>query len=154
MKKYISFLLAAVLLLCLCACGHSSADPDMNTVSGAVREAADSTDMTDTPDSYIENMINLPADSYSECYARISNVGININEFGVFKTDTPDDVEDALEAYLQFRKDTWMEEYLPQEYPKLEHAEIWRAGCYVMYIIADGATMDKAETAFKGCFEG
>lgn len=158
MKKSIALILVLITVLCLCAaCGDDTAkstDPGMDAVSTAVKNAADSEIMTDIPESYMQSMMKLSAENYSECYARISSVGININEYGVFKTDDPDAMKDLLHAYLEYREEIWMDEYLPEEHPKLQNAQVWVMGDYVMYAILDSETMDAAETAFKGCFEG
>lgn len=47
-----------------------------------------------------------------------------------------------------------MDEYLPQEKPKLDSAEVWVEGNYVMYAILGDAEREAAHTAFTGCFEG
>ena len=156
MKKYIALILAMLMALCLLsACGgHSDSDPGFEAVSNAVKNAADSDIMTDIPESYMESMMKLTADNYSECLVRISSVGTNIDEYGVFKTEDPSAMEDALNDYLAYRMDIWMDEYLPEELPKLQNAQVWAVGNYVMYVIADSDTIDAAEIAFKGCFEG
>ena len=156
MKKYIALILAMLMALCLLsACGgHNDSDPGFEAVSTAVKNAADSDIMTDIPESYMESMMKLTADNYSECLVRISSVGTSIDEYGVFKTKDPSAMEDALNDYLAYRMEIWMDEYLPQELPKLQNAQVWAVGNYVMYVISDSETIDAAEIAFKGCFEG
>ena len=160
MKKYVALVLAMLMALCLCAaCGNSGTavvdnDPGMDAVSAAVQTTADNENMTDIPESYLETMLKLTADDYTQCYTRISSVGTNIDEFGVFKTDDPASMKKALEKYLEYREMIWMDEYLPQEHPKLQNAQVWAEGNYVMYAILDTNTLNSTETAFKGCFEG
>lgn len=154
MKKSIALILALITVLCLCAACGDDTDPGMDAVSAAVKNAADSDIMTDIPESYMQSMMKLSAENYTEYFARISSVGININEYGVFKTDDPDAMKELLQAYLEYREEIWMDEYLPEEHPKLENAQVWVVGDYVMYAILDSETMDAAEIAFKGCFEG
>ena len=48
----------------------------------------------------------------------------------------------------------WLNEYLPEEKPKLEHAEVWSEGNYVMYAILDDDNREAVYKAFTGCFEG
>ena len=47
-----------------------------------------------------------------------------------------------------------MDEYLPEEKPKLANAEVWSEGNYVMYAILDDAEREAVYKAFTGCFEG
>ncbi|MDO4815579.1 MAG: DUF4358 domain-containing protein [Bacillota bacterium] len=159
MKKYIALILSLLTVLCLCAaCGHSgtavvSNDPGMDVISAAANGAVGNEDMQDIPDSYIQNTMKISADSYSECVAKISKVGTNIDEYGIFKTDDVEAMKAALEDYLEYREMIWMDEYLPTEHPKLQNAQVWVLGDYVMYAILDSDTISAAKTAFEGCFE-
>ncbi len=157
MKKYIALILALITLLCLCACGGkdaASADPGFEAVAAAVNGAADSEIMMDVPDTYLQSTMKIDPEAYSDCCVKKSKVGTNINEYGVFRTDDAEALQETLEAYVQALRDRWMDEYLPEEYPKLENAQVWVVGDYVMYEILDAEAADAAEIAFKGCFEG
>lgn len=159
MKKKITLILALVLMLCLlCACGSKEPevpDVDMDTVSIAVGSAFSNPDLTDIPDSYVETMLKLTSDQYAERFAKISAVGTNIDEYGIFKANDAEGVkvlEKALNDYLDYRMEIWMDEYLPEEYPKLQNATVAAAGNCVMYVIADGAVCDAAIANFDACF--
>jgi len=156
MKRTVTLILALILCLCLfTACGkNTNANVDMDTVAGAVNAVCDNENMQDIPASYMENTMKIPADAYTDCVAKISKVGTNINEYGVFKTEDTDALTALLEQYLAYREEIWMDEYLPEEHPKLENAQVRVIGDYVMYVILDDATLSSAETAFEGCFEG
>ena len=62
-------------------------------------------------------------------------------------------VKDAIEGYLKLRRDTWMKEYMPEEKPKLDKAEVKVYGIYVLYVIADDdvreAVYQEVETLLK-----
>lgn len=155
MKRTIALLLVLTAFLCLCACGSpGTGDPGMEKVSAAVAAAADNGNMQTIPDTYMQSLMNIDPSMYDEAVTGISKVGTCIDEYGVFKTSDPDALTDALNAYLEFREEIWMVEYLPEEHPKLQNAEVWTVGSYVMYAILDADTMSAAEIAFKGCFEG
>lgn len=155
MKRIIALLLVLTAILCLCACGSpGTGDPGMEKVSAAVTAVADNDNMQTIPDSYMQNMMQIDPSMYDEVTTGISKVGTCIDEYGVFKTSDPDALADALNAYLEYREEVWMIEYLPEEHPKLQNAEVWTVGSYVMYAILDADTMSAAEIAFKGCFEG
>ena len=72
-----------------------------------------------------------------------------VDEYGVFKAR---DAENAkalkaeVEAYLKNRLETWMDEYMPEEKPKVENAECRVFGNYVTYAILSES--DRA-AAFK-----
>lgn len=154
MKKTIAILLALTAFVCLCACGSAgAADPGMEKVSAAVAAVTNSENMQPIPDTYMQNMMQLDPSMYDEAAAEISKVGTCIDEYGVFRTSDPEALADALKAYLKFREEIWMVEYLPEEHPKLQNAKVWIEGSYVMYAILDADTMNAAESAFKGCFE-
>ena len=47
-----------------------------------------------------------------------------------------------------------MDEYLPDEKPKLDNAEVWTQGNYVMYAILGDSDRAAVKQAFQSCFEG
>ena len=159
MKKITLFLALALMLCLLCACGaeeNDVPDVDMDTLSIAVGSAFSNPDLTDIPDSYIETMMKLTDDQYTEHFAKISSVGTNIDEYGIFKANDAEGVkvlEKAINDYLAYRLEIWMDEYLPEELPKLQNATVTTTGNYVMYVIADGAVCDAAQAQFDACFE-
>ena len=136
MKKYIALLL--VLALCLgvfsaCGSGSETANPGFDTVVAAI-EGVVSTD----------GMAQMDAD------------GTSIDEFGVFKgadSAQAESLRTAVNDYLQLRLDAWMPEYLPEEFPKLQNAQLWTAGNYVFYAILSEDVKTAAGSAFEGCFE-
>ncbi|MGN1003020.1 MAG: DUF4358 domain-containing protein, partial [Oscillospiraceae bacterium] len=76
-------------------------------------------------------------------YAMLINAyGVNIDEFGIFKAGenmSAADIKAVVDSYLQLRLDSWMDEYMPEEKPKLTSAEVKVVGNYVMYcILSDG----------------
>ncbi len=103
--------------------------------------------MVEVPDNFVEfTHMMTPAD-YMERSVKINAQGVNIDEYGIFLAESPEqsqEIIDATEAYLQLRMDTWMVEYMPQEYPKLENAEYKVYGNYVVYLILDEEMKDDA----------
>ena len=87
----------------------------------------------------------------------ISAVGTNINEYGIFLAKNADQaatIKAALDKYLEYRESVWMDEYLPDEKPKLDNAVVWRQGNYVMYAILGDSDRAAVKHAFESCFEG
>lgn len=158
MKKLAIAILIVLSLCLLGACGGDEVkDPGMEAVSSAVFSSIDTENMAQIPDTYVENMMQIAPDSYVSRNTIISSVGTNINEYGIFQGKDEaqtDALKAALEEYLEYRQELWMDEYLPQEKPKLDSAEVWVEGNYVMYAILGDAEREAAHTAFTGCFEG
>lgn len=63
-------------------------------------------------------------------------------------------IKAALDKYLEYRESVWMDEYLPDEKPKLDNAVVWRQGNYVMYAILGDSDRAAVKQAFESCFEG
>lgn len=158
MKK-ISAVLLIVLSLCLLgACGGDDVkDPGMEAVASAVFGSIDTEDMAQIPDTYVEGMMKIPLDGYVSRNAIISSTGTSIDEYGIFQGKDEAqtaELKAALEDYLEYRMELWMDEYLPEEKPKLANAEVWSEGNYVMYAILDDAEREAVYKAFTGCFGG
>ncbi len=158
MKK-ISAVLLIVLSLCLLgACGGDDVkDPGMEAVASAVFGSIDTEDMAQIPDTYVEGMMKIPLDGYVSRNAIISSTGTSIDEYGIFQGKDEAqtaELKAALEDYLEYRMELWMDEYLPEEKPKLANAEVWSEGNYVMYAILDDTEREAVYKAFTGCFEG
>ena len=154
MKKAISLLLALVMCLALLtACGGSAKkDVPVSDISAKVSDAIGKTDSLVAVDSnYIRGYMKVDAAQFGEYSMMINAYGANIDEYGIFKAGdmSTKDIKTAVDAYLELRKAAWMDEYMPEEKPKLTNAEVRVSGDYVMYcILSDG---DKA--AAFGAFE-
>ncbi len=150
-------LLLLVCMLCACSSGKSAKTPEMQVVADAVGASIDISDMSQIPDEYVENIMGIALDGYVSRNTLMSAVGTNINEYGIFLAKDADQaktIKDALNAYLEYRESVWMDEYLPDEKPKLDNAEVLQQGNYVMYTILSDADRDAVNAAFEGCFEG
>ncbi len=158
MKKRIALLL--VLALCLgtlSACGSDdgAVDPGFDTVAAAIEGAVSTDGMAQADANYIENMFKLTESDYEQCLVMITNVGTTIDEFGVFKgadSTQAEALHTAVQDYLQLRLDSWMPEYLPEEFPKLQNAQVWTEGDYIFYAILSEDAKAAASAAFSGCF--
>ena len=146
-----------MLIICLLsACGTEAADLGIAAVADSVSTAVGIDGMIDIDESYVINMMKLESTAYTEYIAKRVNVGTSIDEYGIFKgadSDQTAELKTAVEAYLQLRLDTWMSEYLPEEFPKLQSSEVWTQGNYVMYVILGDGAKTAARTAFSDAFE-
>lgn len=157
MKKASSLLLSLTLLLSLLltACGGTAVKNDVavselgTSIDSAI---GNSGDMVDAPESYITSSMKLDISSVSEYVVKINSRGVNIDEYGIFKAADDaqlKELQTLVKDYLQFRLDTWMVEYMPEELPKLESAEIKTVGNYVMYAILSDSGKKAAFSALE-----
>ena len=159
MKKSICILLILGALLCLGACGKKAAwrtDVPLASLAEAVEKHLDGGSLAAMQESYLKGIMKMDPAIFSDWLVKINAYGANIDEYGIFKA--PDEagvaaVKQAAEDYLKLRRDTWMEEYMPEEKPKLTQAEVKVCGLYVIYaIVADdvrGPILTDFENALK-----
>ncbi len=148
------------MLVCvLCACGSdkTAKTPEMQDVADAVGAAMDISNLSQTPEAYVEDVMKIASDGYVIRNTLISGIGTNIDEYGIFlgkDAEQAASLKAALETYLEYRESVWMDEYLPEEKPKLDNAEVWQQGNYVMYVILGDSDRAAVKAAFLSCFEG
>ena len=139
--KFVALVLCLTALLALCACGGGKIRTDVapaDIANAIVNEMGSADAMTALDESYITGRMDIDLSNCAEYDVRLSTASINVNEFGVFKAKDVDHVEalDAdVQAYLTMRLETWMDEYLPEEKPKVENAQVRVIGTYVVYAI-------------------
>lgn len=157
MKKIIRLTALLLAVLGLCACGQAKSVknnvPVEQIVAGILEELSAREDLTPMNDSYVGGVMGMDVSDYSEYAVYISAVGTNIDEFGVFKVSgdlKPEDAAQQLRDYLQMREDTWMNQYTPEERPKLQKAAVKTLGGYVMYAILSEPEQKAAFAAFEG----
>lgn len=155
MKKTVILTICLTLLLAVFAgCGGSANvrdDVDVEAISSAVDAAIGAETITNAPDTYVSTW-KIDVSGCSEYVIKINSYGVNIDEYGILKASDASrvsSVKKAAEDYLQHRKDVWMSEYMPEEYPKLDNAQVKTLGNYVMYAILDDADRDAAFVAFE-----
>lgn len=161
MKKKIALLLCSILIIsALAACGSSVSYRD-DVPAADIATAVDAVistgaDMSEFSETYITGSMQLSVENYSDYCAKIVSKGITVNEYGIFKgTDEnhAKTIQSELEAYLQRLVDSWMPEYRPEEFPKLENAEVKVCGTYVMYAILSDEEKAAAFAAFENAIK-
>ena len=157
--RLVSALLCLALALgLLSACGSKeTAQPELSEVVAALEAVVPTEGMVQLDANYLKNVFKLEESQYAACCVMSTNVGTSIDEFGIFQgadSSQAAELKSAVEAYLQFRLDSWMPEYLPEEFPKLQSAKLWTEGNYVMYAILADDTQAAAGDAFTACFKG
>lgn len=163
MKKQVRYLaLALVLALTLpvlAACGGGDGkEPKVSfdeMVAAVDKAIGNDGTMIAVDAGYLKGSMKMEAADYAEYVVKINGFGVSIDEYGIFKGGDADQVkaiEEAVKTYFQFRKDAWMDEYMPEEKPKLEAAAYKTVGNYVMYAILSDENKEAAFKAFEGCF--
>ena len=159
MKRIICILLCAAALLCLGACAKKAAwrsDVPLDKLAETVEKHLDGGSLAAMQESYLKGAMKMDPAIFAQGLVKINAYGANIDEYGIFKA--PDEagvaaVKQAAEDYLKLRRDSWMEEYMPEEKPKLTQAEVKVCGLYVIYVIvADdvrGTILADFENALK-----
>ncbi len=161
MKRFISLTLAVLLLASLCGCGGAKveyrddvavADLAQSVLAGI----SNAGNLAAMKDSYIEGIMGMDISGYAEHAVYVSAVGTNIDEFGIFKLGSVSaaDAQKQIDAYLQMREDTWMKEYIPEEYPKLQNAEVKLCGNYIIYVLLSDSERASTLKTFEDALIG
>lgn len=161
MKIKLALILSTVMLLGLMtACGGASYRDDVpvSQLETAIEAAIGGGDtMIQATDTYMTTSMKLEASSYEEACVKMDSQGVNIDEYGVFKAadeGSAKELKTLLDAYLQFRLDSWAPEYMPDQLPKLQNAEVIVKGSYVMYTILSEEARTAAEEAVENALKG
>ncbi len=159
-KRILLIAFAALFAFSAASCGSSEPsykdDVAVDDVTTQIIAVKDGWSFVQMPDSYISGAMQFDLSGCAEYVVEINALGTNVDEFGVFKASDADSVaalEKRVDDYFKFRLDNWMDEYMPEEKPKLESAERRTYGLYVVYAIFDDATrksaFDAAESYLK-----
>ncbi|MBR1497233.1 MAG: DUF4358 domain-containing protein [Oscillospiraceae bacterium] len=153
-QKAAAFLAALLALALLCACGGSAGkNVPASELAAAVSGALGKTDALASNDGTFLGLSGAAAADLGDYAILINRYGANIDEFGVFHASgdgaSAREIKTVAEAYLARRLEVWMEEYMPEEKPKLENAEVRVSGDYVIYCILSDADKAAAFRAFE-----
>ena len=144
------------LLSLLCACGGGKAarsDVPVEDLAAAVDKAIGSDKYSTAEESYVRGRLQIDLGSCESYVVRLSGV---VDEYGVFKAKDADAVktlEKEVQDYLKNRLETWMDEYMPEEKPKVENAECRVFGNYVVYAILSDSSRSAAFKAVDNALE-
>ena len=159
MKRTFCFLLALAALLALTACGGKTAwrsDVPVSALCEAVEKHLNAGNLAAMTASYVKDNMKMDTSLFADYTVKKNAYGANADEYGVFKA--PDEkgvaaVKKAAEDYLKRYRETWMDEYMPEEKPKLTKAAVKVCGLYVIYVIVGDDVrqpiLDDFENALK-----
>ena len=151
------FALILTLPLILASCGADSVTYSSSISTDDLASAADAAlgfgeTLTEVPDDYIRGMMAIDTSAFADYTVKIRASGANIDEYGILKAPegvAVSEIESIAKDYLAMRLDIWMDEYMPEEKPKLEKATVKVMGSYVIYCILDDAAKDTAFGAIE-----
>jgi len=157
MTKVFSLCLALVMLACLlCACGDKapeSKNVPAADIAAAVAEKLGKTDaLTAVDANWIKGWMKTDAAQFADYTVYLNAIGANVDEFGIFKAGenmSVADIEKTVQAYLDLKLASWMDEYMPEEKYKVEDASYEVVGDYVMYCILSAEDSAAAFASFK-----
>ncbi|MBR5262068.1 MAG: DUF4358 domain-containing protein [Oscillospiraceae bacterium] len=157
-KKSIIILLCLASLCLMCACGGSEpsstvrSDVPASDISAAVEAAISSEGLIQVDESYILGRMQIDTAKCSDYVVKITSIGTAIDEYGIFRAAdeaSAKEVTEQVKAYFERYLASWMDEYRPEEKPKLQAAEVHTEGVYVFYTIMGEADADAALAALN-----
>ena len=128
----------------------------MDKLAETVEKYLDGGSLASMQESYLKGAMKMDPALFADWLVKVNAYGANIDEYGIFKA--PDEagveaVKKAAEDYLKLRRDTWMEEYMPEEKPKLTQAQVKVCGLYVIYAIVSDDVRGKIMTDFENALK-
>ncbi len=157
MKKIVALIIVVALLAtALCACGSKTETKNVPAadIAAAVAEKIGKTDsLTAVEANWVRGWMKTDASLFGDYTVMLNVYGANVDEYGIFKAGedmSAADVEKTVQAYLDLRLQSWMDEYMPEEKYKVEDASYEVIGDYVMYCILSGEDSAAAFATFEG----
>ncbi|MBR2880366.1 MAG: DUF4358 domain-containing protein [Oscillospiraceae bacterium] len=157
MKKIVALIIVVALLAtALCACGGKTETKNVPAadIAAAVAEKIGKTDsLTAVEANWVRGWMKTDASLFGDYTVMVNVYGANVDEYGIFKAGedmSAADVEKTVQAYLDLRLQSWMDEYMPEEKYKVEDASYKVLGDYVMYCILSGEDSAAAFATFEG----
>ncbi|MDR0818720.1 MAG: DUF4358 domain-containing protein [Oscillospiraceae bacterium] len=156
MKKIAAILLLLAIAAGFASCGNTpdspaspAKEPTIEELTTELDKVFDADAMHELDAERVERELGLSADAFT-AYAMKVPTGTNMDEYGVFiaASGREQEVMNAVNAYIGSRQERWMDEYLPDERPKIFDAQAKSQGKYVIYVMAFEDNRSKAINAF------
>lgn len=149
-KKITACILSSLVsVLMLCSCGGTS-DADVKELfSAAQNSGAVFEELVDVENSEISYLFNIEEEWFSDYSAAVSGNLAYADEIAVFKASSSENavnIKESLEKRVESRKKV-LESYAPDEFKKLQNAEVIVKGKYVYLVV--GKDNKTAENAIK-----
>ena len=158
-KKSVIILLCLASLCLMCACGSSAQTDSVRSdipsadISAAIDSAITSEGLIQVEEGYILGRMQIDTAKCSDYVVKITSIGTAIDEYGIFRAAdeaSAKEVSEQVQAYLDRYLASWMDEYRPEEKPKLLAAEVHTKGVYVIYTVMGDDNAAAALSALDG----
>ena len=154
LKRALCLMLTSLLVMLVCSCGASdyANNIGIETIDARVKdELALNGGYYNADSDFMAFTFHDPeyVDDYAVTFAQAST---DISEYGIFHVSDADKVDDMVELaeeYLESYKANWMTNYLAEEYPKIENAQVKAFGSYVVYSILDEDATNRLHEAVE-----
>lgn len=124
---------------------------DVKEFTKQIAEKRTDVSLVEMTEEYVKNVMKLDISKVSEYSVYVDASGKGVDEYGVFKANAGEgeEVQKMIQDYLDIRLDTWMDEYMPEEKPKVKNAEIKNIGDYYIYAILSDSEREAVFSAFE-----
>ena len=107
--------------------------------------------LVEMTEDYVSGILSVDLTKVSDYSVYVDASGAGVDEYGIFKANegAGEEVQSMLESYLDMRLESWMDEYMPEEKPKVENAVVKNYGDYYVYVILSDSEQEAFYTAFE-----
>ena len=151
MKKFFCFILVPLLLICSCSSGAYTDTLSCEEIRERIISAVGDEEYLELDSGDAEYYFSL--DGCREYSIRYSSSTNDIGEFGIFHTEDEEAALELLEECREYVRDkqteqrAFIQSYAPTELKKLDGAEAYRFGNYVIFTILEKELTMKIKTS-------
>ena len=135
---------------------ETKSDKNVSELAKSIVEGKSEVAFAEMTDSYVEGVMSIDLSKVAEYAVYVDASGTSVDEFGIFKANDgeSEEVEKMIKDYLDMRLDTWMDEYMPEEKPKVQNAKITKKDNYYIYTILGESAAQEAVSTFESALGG
>ena len=153
MKKFFCFILVPLLLICSCSSGAYTDTLSCEEIRERIISAVGDEEYLELDSGDAEYYFSL--DSCREYSVRYSSSTNDIGEFGIFHAEDEDAALKLLEECREYVRDkqteqrAFIQSYAPTELKKLDGADAFRFGNYVIFTVLEGNDSEQVKTSVE-----
>ncbi len=136
-------------MLILASCAKPTKTPTITELTAELDKYFDSSMMHSLDPDRTAGELNIET-SAIDAFTMNVPISTNMDEYGVFIAASGHEAEltSAVNAYIKRRQDSWMNEYLPEERPKIFEAQTKSNGRYIIYVMSSEDTRNNVLSKF------
>ena len=153
MKKFFCFILVPLLLICSCSSGAYTDTLSCEEIRKRIISAVGDEEYLELDSGDAEYYFSL--DGCREYSVRYSSSTNDIGEFGIFHAEDEEAALELLEECREYVRDkqteqrAFIQSYAPTELKKLDGAEAFRFGNYVIFTVLEGNDSEQVKTSVE-----